>query len=323
MRPDNGCFVASWGWIHCRARTRPSGRQLFCGRRELRSLPDAHWSIQMAAGVAWHLFLWRALLRVVRAVQLCGTRWPLSLGTCPCALVVASGLALWRGSWPRVVRAPRPVRWLSVLQLPFPTPWCLSPTQGLLPSDLLGGCARHVEARRELASWCLRLAPAVEGALGLLRVVPVWGPALGLSLAGPFSVRLGLRALRWFTCMDPVTGASGFPYCPSLEGGLRWCTGSVLCARPHPHLSFQVGGRQAWVPCVCACARSSERARAGWPPGRVLVRLTFPLAASFFWLARPPGGWRCPFLVLLFVFLLFFVDSLPSSLCAPAVSCFL
>ena len=60
-------------------------------------------------GVAWHLFLCRGPLRVVRAHQDCGTRWPLLLGTCPCAVVVPGGVPLWRASWP-CVGAPRLVR---------------------------------------------------------------------------------------------------------------------------------------------------------------------------------------------------------------------
>ena len=61
-----------------------------------------------------------------------------------------------------------------------------------------------MEADRELGSLCLPLAPAEAGELGSLRVVPVRGTAMGLSLAGPSGVGLELRALRWFT------DASGF-----------------------------------------------------------------------------------------------------------------
>ena len=39
-------------------------------------------------------------------------------------------------------------------------------------------------------------ARSEAGALGSLRVVPVRGPAVGLSLAGPSGVGLGLHALR-------------------------------------------------------------------------------------------------------------------------------
>ena len=127
--------------------------------------------------------------------------------------------------------APRPVRSLSVLQSDFLTPWCLSSPRGLASPALLGGCAGHAEAGREPGSLCLPLAPAKAGALGSLRVVPVQGPAMGLSLAGPSGVGLGLRALRWLACVDPVTDASGFPCRPSFDGGLRRCTRAVSCGR--------------------------------------------------------------------------------------------
>ena len=78
--------------------------------------------------------------------------------------------------------APRPVRSLSVLRSGFPTLWCLSPPRGLAPLALLGGCTGHAEAGREPGSLCLPLAPAEAGPLGSLRVVPIRGPAMGLSL---------------------------------------------------------------------------------------------------------------------------------------------
>ena len=97
--------VCSWrGLGTLRAHTRPSGRRLFCSRQGLSSLPGAHTSLWTAAGVAWHLSWCRGSLRVVRAVRVCGTRRPLLLGTCPCVLVFAGGVFLWRASWPRVVR---------------------------------------------------------------------------------------------------------------------------------------------------------------------------------------------------------------------------
>ena len=197
--------------------------------------------------------------------------------------------------------APRPVRSLLVLRSAFLTQWCPSPPWGLAPPALLGGCAGHAEAGRERGSLCLPLAPAEAGALGSLRVVPVWGPAMGLSLAGPSGVGLGLRALRLLACVDPVTDASGFPYRPLCDGELGRCTGAVSCGRRH--LPLRVGGRHTRVPCVCACTRSSWPGRACRPPGRIFVRLTFPPAALSFCLARPPPGWGCPFLVPLFAFL--------------------
>ena len=127
--------------------------------------------------------------------------------------------------------APRPVGALSVLRLSFPTPWCLFPSRGLAPRALLGGCAGHAEGGREPGSLCLPLASAKAAALGSLRVVPVRGSAMGLSLAGPSGVGLGLRALRWCACVDPVTDASVFPYRPSFNGGLGRCIGAVSCGR--------------------------------------------------------------------------------------------
>ena len=240
-------------------------------------------------------------------------------GTCSCAVVrcvlcalsgfVAPGgrrcLAPVRVPWlwpaaclsgvphgPELVSAPRPVWSLSVLQSAFPSPRCLSPPRGLAPPALLGGCAGHAEAGREPGSLCLPLAPAEAGALGSLRVVPVRGPVMGLSLAGPSGVCLGLCALRWLACVDPVTDASSFPDRPSFDGGLGRCTGAVSCGRRHHPL--RVGGRHARVPCVCACACSSWPGPAGRPPGRVLVRLTFSFGrfGSLFCLA--PSGLGLP-----------------------------
>ena len=188
--------------------------------------------------------------------------------------------------------APRSVLSLSVLRLAFSSPWCLSPSRGLALPVLLGGCAGHAEAGREEGSLCLPLAPAKAGALGSLRVVPVRGPAMGLVLAGPSGVGLGLRALRWLACVDPVTDASGFPDRPSFDGGLGRCTGAVSCGRRHRLL--RVGGCHARVLCVCACACSSWPGRAGRPHGRVLVRLTFSFGRFGFLLCLAPSGLRLP-----------------------------
>ena len=95
------------------------------------------------------------------------------------------------------------MRLLSVLWLAFPSQWCLPLAHELLPPDLLGGCVGHVEAGREPGSWCLALAPAEGGALGSLRVLPVRGSAMGLSLAGPSGFRPRLRALQWFVVCGP------------------------------------------------------------------------------------------------------------------------
>ena len=133
---------------------------------------------------------------------------------------------------------------------------------------------------------CLPLAPAEAGALDSLRVVPVRGPTMGLSLAGPSGVGLGLRALRCFACMDPVTDASG------------------LRRTPRPGLVR-----------VCVCGLSWP-GRAGWPPQRVLVRLTFACGRFCCSPLLSPLSARVALLVL---FLGFFF---PPLLCAPLVSGF-
>ena len=275
------------------------------------------------------------------------------LGTCSCAVVwcvlcALSGFAAPGGRcclapvrvpwlWPAACLSgvprgpawcavPRPVRSLSVLRLAFSTPWCLSPPRGLAPPALLGGCAGHAEAGREPGSLCLPLAPAEAGTLGSLRVVPVRGPAMGLSLAGHSGVRLGLRALRWLAFVDPVTDASGFPYRSSFDGGLGRCTGAVSCGRRH--LPLRVGGRHARVPCVCACACPSWPGRAGRPPGRVLVRLTFSFCRFVFLLCLAPSGlglpwcWSfvCPPSTLLLCFFFFVSPLLFFFFLAPTLS---
>ena len=278
------------------------------------------------------------------------------LGTCSCAVVrcvlcalsgfvapgARCGLAPVRVPWlwpaaclsgvprgPAWCAAPCPVRSLSVLRSAFPTPWCLSPPRGLGPPALLGSCAGHAEAGREPGSLCLPLAPAEAGTLGSLRAVPVRGPAMGLSLAGPSGAGLGLRALRWLACVDPVTDASGFPYRLSFDGGLGRFTGAVSCGRRH--LPLRVGGRHARVPCVCACARAFWPGRAGDLPGAFWCASSFPLAALSFCFAGPPLGWGCPCFDPLFaltspllplfcwVFFSFVRSFLP---CAPSVSSF-
>ena len=220
------------------------------------------------------------------------------LGTFPCALVVASGVPLWRASRPPLVRhaSSGPVALgapagFSVALVPFCTPGACAP-------GLLGGCAGHAEAGQEPGSLCLPLAPAEAGALGSLRVVPFWGSAMGLSLASPSGVGLGLRALRCFACVDPVTDASGFPYRLSFDGGLGRCTRAVSCGRGHR--PFRVGGRHARVPCMCACACFLGRVGQAGLPGA-------------FWCASPLA---VAFLVALFV------RSARSGLGLPCLCCF-
>ena len=200
--------------------------------------------------------------------------------------------------------APRPVRSLSVLQLAVPTPWCLTRPRKLAPSDLLGGCAGHVEAGREPASFRLPVSAAEAAAVGSLRVIPVRGPAVELSLAGPSGVGLGLRALMWFACVDPVTDASGLLYCPAFDKGLGRCTRALSCGRRHR--PFRVGGRHPWVPWVCGCACFLGQVGRAGLPGAVWCASLLPLAllgALFVCSATPGLGLPCSWLFLRFSFL--------------------
>ena len=277
-----GGALPAWRWrVRGRALSHPQ-QPVLSG---VQPAPASHCLWVWCAGVGARLSL--APCPVPRFVVCCvrfpGSRHPVA--------VVAWHLSSCRGCGrrraslaclvaPRWCDAPRPVWSLLVLRLAFLSPWCLLPPRGLSPPALLGGCAGHAEASREPGSLCLPRAPAEARALGALRVVPVRGPAMGLSLAGPSGFGLRLRALHCLACVDPVTDASGFPYRPSFDGGLGRCTGAVSCGRRHR--PFRVGGRHARVPHVCACACPAWPGRADRPAGRVLMRLTFPLAVLGF-----------------------------------------
>ena len=220
-------FVAGRGWVRCRARTPPFAWRLFVAGRGWvpsgRALvhPDGGWCCLAPILMPWFVACCARspVLRHPAAV----VAWHLSvcLG-CERRRASLACLLAPRGA-PRLVRSG-----LSRCSGRFfRRLWWLSPHQGLAPPALLGCCAGHAEAGREPGSLCLPLAPAEAGALGLLRVVPVRGPAMGLSLAGPSGVGLGLRALRWLACVGPVTDASGFLYRPSFNGRLGRCTGAV------------------------------------------------------------------------------------------------
>ena len=197
-----------------------------------------------------------------------GTRWPLWLGTCPRAVVVAGGLPLWRASWPRV-GAPRLVRSgrsrclgrLSRQGGAFPHPGGCRPRLYWVAAR---GTCRSAENRALCACrWPLprqgRWAGSASYPFRALR----WGCPWRVPPASVFGcVRCGALA-----CADPVTDASGFPYRPSFDGGLGRCTGAVSCGRRH--LPFRVGGRHARVPRMRACACSLG------PVGRAGLRAAF------------------------------------------------
>ena len=126
----------------------------------------------------------------------------------------------------------------------------------------------------------------------------------------PASV-LGCVRCGGLACVDPVTDASGFPYCPSCDRGLGRCTGAVSCGRRQR--PFRVGGRHARVPRVSACACPAWPGWAGRPPRHVLVRPTFLLAVlGALFACSAPSGLGLPGLWLFvgFSFLCFSVSPL-------------
>ena len=165
---------------------------------------------------------------------------------------------------------------------------------GLAPPDLLGGCAGHVEAGREPGSLCPPLTAAEAAAVGSLRVVPVQGPAMELSLFGPSGVSLGLPALRWFACVDPVTDAPGFQYHQSFDRGLGWCTGAGLCGGRDSPFSGRRTRRPGPVRvCVCLPLLAGSGGRASWAHFGAPVLFLLPVSVLSL-SARPPPGWGCP-----------------------------
>ena len=110
-----GWHIGAW-WAEPRASVCAVWGGALCVRCALMGARTPHGARVLAAaalrwgpGLPWHLLPCRGSLRVMRASRVGGTRWPSLLGTCPCALVVAGGVPLWRASWPRVV-APRLIR---------------------------------------------------------------------------------------------------------------------------------------------------------------------------------------------------------------------
>ena len=179
-------------------------------------------------GCPWHLLPCRGSSCVVRASRVCGTRWPLWLGTCPRAVVVAGGVPLWRASWP-CVGAPRLVRsgrfwccdWLSRRRVAFPHPRGCRPR---LYWVVARGTWRPAENRAHCASrWPLPR----QGRWARSASYPLGAPRWGCPWRVPPASVLGCVRCGGSACVEPVTDASGFPHRPSFDRGLRRCTGAV------------------------------------------------------------------------------------------------
>ena len=259
-----------------------SGCVCACVRAHL--VPRHSWLgfVVCGFGVAWHPSLCRGSLRVVRAARVCGTLWRLLLVTCPCALVVAGGVPLWRAWWPRfgaplLVRSGRPrcSGRLSRRRGAVPHPGGLCPRLYWVAAR---GTRRPAENRALCACrwpppWLGRWAPSASYPFG----APRWGCPWRVP---PASVLGCVRCGGWRVWTQSLTRP--------VSRTVRLSTGDSAGA---PGLfpvdantaPFRVGGRHARVPCVCACACAcpSWPRRAGWPPGRVVVRLTFSCGRSW------------------------------------------
>ena len=183
-------------------------------------------------GCPWHLVPCRGSSCVVRACRVRGTRWPLWLGTCPCAVVVAGGVPLCRASLPRV-GAPLLVR--------SGRSGCsgrLSRRRGAFPQP--GGCrprlywvaARGTWRPAENRTHCACRWPLPRQARWALSAsYPFGAPRWGCPWRVPPASVLGCVRCGGLACVDLVTDASGFPYRLSCDGGLGRCTGAVSCGR--------------------------------------------------------------------------------------------
>ena len=200
--------------------------------------------------------------------------------------------------------ASRPVRSLPVLQSAFPTPWCLSPSQGLSPPDLLGGCAGHQRPAENRAHCACRWPPPRQGRWARSASYPLGAPRWGCPWRGsPASVLGCVRCGGWRVWIQSLTrpvsrtvrlstgDSAGAP------GLFRVDAGSSPCR------SVDATGVRVLVP-------PGRVGRAGLP-GAFWCASLFPLAALSFCFARPPPGWCCPFLGPLLALPLFLLPSPP------------
>ena len=291
------CGVGVCAWVRVSAAPRHSwlGCRAVCVCVRAPPVPRPPWLefVVCGLGVARHLLLCRGSLRVVRAFRFCGTRWPLLLGTCPCALVVASGVPLWRTWWPRMVRCAlsdavaleAPVHFSDAV-VPFPSPGTFAPG--------FTGRLHGAGGRRPRTGLLVPAAGLCRGrGTGLLRVVPVRGPAMGLSLAGPSGVGLGLRALRWFGVGGPGHSGVSREMCGMSVGLRRRCEiGCVEAPLGSPWR--QHSDRQEEAPRLKRGGDLRPAGRNGWSPTkRPWATLGGLIAASVTYLSRREGVPPC------------------------------
>ena len=269
-------------------------------------------------GCRWHLVPCRGSSCVVRASRVCGTQWPLWLGTCPRPVVVAGGVPLWRASWPRV-GAPLLIRSGR------------SQCSGRL-SRRCGAFPHH--------GW---LRGARGGRPGTGLIVPAAGTCRGKGGGrAARRTRSGLRdgvvpggSLRlqtWAACAAVVWRVWTRSLTRPVSLTIRLATTNSAGA---PGL-FRVDadttsfGSEDATPRSRACVRVRALLRRVWRAG---LLGGFWCASPFLWpflvcslLVRPPPGWGCPVVVVVgFFFLSLFLFPFPPllspSLC-PALRVF-
>ena len=297
----------AWAWgVQGRALSHPRPLVLW----GVRPGPATHWLWVRCAGMGARLSLAPSPVPrfVVRCARFPGLRHPVA--------VVAWHLSSCRGCGrrqaslactvaPRWCAVPRPVRSLSVLRLAFPSPWCLPPTRGLLPPALLGGCAGHAGLCRGNGA-----GRAPRGTRS--------GPRNGVVTGG------SLRLRSWAACAAVVRRVWTRSLTRPVSRTVHLSTGDSADApglfRVDANTSPFRSENATHGSCACVCACSSWTGRAGRPPGRVLVRLTFLCGRSLcaLCLLGPLRAGAALFAVVsgfFFSFSFFFCF-----FCAPAVS---
>ena len=148
----------------------------------------------------------------------------------------------------------------------------LPATPGWVSLPVVVGGPRHswLGSAGGVGVWCVACGGGVL--VGLWLVCGVVGPSPLLAVV---PVCYSPRLLAGFRPAG-VGGRS-----PPLLAGVRWRRWCVVCG-------------VWWLVCVCACACSAWPGRAGRPPGRVLVRLTFSFGLFVFLLCLAPSGLGLP-----------------------------
>ena len=258
----------------------------------------------------------------MRAPRVRGTWWPLWLGTCPHAKVAADGLPLWRTSSPRI-GAPRLVQ--------SGRSRCssrLSGRRGAFPHP--GGCRPRLYWLAARGTWRPAGNPALcacrwplprQGRWARSASYPFGAPRWGCLWRVPPAFVLGCLRCG---CLRVWTRSLTRPVSRTVRLSTEDSGGAPGVCRVDADTA--IFGSEDATPGsrACACVCSSWPGRAGRPPGRVLVRLTFscgrPLCA--FGLFGPVQAGVALLLVVFrgsFFLVLFFPCCAPV---VPVVPCF-